>query len=508
MNQNNNDLIFGKDNTQNVVALEQEDGIVKLFIQDETTGEIFIDEKPSKYWILCDERPKGRDWIRLKGNLDYHWGRQFSTREDFIKGVNYLRAYNTYSIWDKNEACMVNKGITLFKGLKHNQLSVLSFDLETTGIEHNNASKILIIANTFRDSFGNITRKMFTYDSYNSQAEMLQDWFQWVLDVDPTVICGHNILTFDLPYVQYICKREQILFRMGRNASPVMFNTKESRFRKDGSQFIHYRKVSIYGRQIVDTFFLAIKSDIQRKYESYGLKQIVKQEGMEDPDRQHYDASKIRDNYIIPEEWNKIKKYAEHDGDDSLKLYEKLSAPYFYMCQTLPKTFQQIIESATGSPLNGLLVRSYLQIGHSIPKQTESSEYEGAISFGVPGIYRNAYKQDVAALYPSIMRLKKVHCSIKDPKGNFTKVVDYFTTERLESKKKANETGDKYWRDLEQTQKIVANSLYGMLGAPGLNFNYPEGASLITKTGREILQTAIKFATSKDYTEWIQKDEI
>ena len=42
-----------------------------------------------------------------------------------------------------------------------------------------------------------------------------------------------------------------------------------------------------------------------------------------------------------------------------------------------------------------------------------------------------------------------------------------------------------------QSQKIVINSAYGLLGAQGLNFNSPDNAALVTKGGREILQNGI-----------------
>ncbi len=58
-------------------------------------------------------------------------------------------------------------------------------------------------------------------------------------------------------------------------------------------------------------------------------------------------------------------------------------------------------------------------------------------------------------------------------------------------------TNIKFHDDMQAALKILANSYYGFLGAPGLNYNYPQGAALITQKGREILSKAIKWASNK-----------
>jgi len=63
-----------------------------------------------------------------------------------------------------------------------------------------------------------------------------------------------------------------------------------------------------------------------------------------------------------------------------------MSPAIFYFTQLIPKSFQSVVESASGAQLNSLMVRSYMQQGHSIPKATEGADFEGAISFGIPGI--------------------------------------------------------------------------------------------------------------------------
>lgn len=482
-------LIYGKDQRERIVSLEVDESSCELFIEDKD-GTIRSEFIGNKYWILSP-KPLKNKWIKLDGNLHYQYGQQYDTRHEFFMAKNFFKTEDIFSISDAKEALMVKDGITYYKGMDFKEVSVLSFDIETTGLEHNNSSKVLLISNTFR-KHGKLQRKLFAFDEYETDADMFNDWCDWVKEINPSIMLGHNIFTYDFPYLAFCADRAGTSLSLGRDDSDIKFNNYESKFRKDGSQFYHYKKVKVYGRELVDTMFLSIKYDVGRKYESYGLKNIIKQEGLEIKDRQFYDASKIRTNYKNPEEWKKIKAYAEHDADDALALYDLMGAPFFYMAQSIAKPYQMIGESATGSQINSMMTRAYLQDKHSVPKADESVEYEGAISLGNPGIYSNVFKLDVASLYPSIMIQYEVYDKDKDPKAYFLKLVNTFTERRLHHKKLAKES--KYDDDMQGALKILINSAYGFLGSSGLLFNSPKNAAFITEKGREILTEAINWS--------------
>lgn len=487
-----NKLIFGKSNLNAIVGLEVNDGHVEIFTQDQD-GNIISEFKETRYWLLSSS-VLGSGAIRLNGDLHYKYGYQFEDRKDWSRTRAIWKEKDIFSIYNPEEACMVKDGYSFFQGLKHKDVSILSFDIETNGVQLNSDSKTILISNTFRDSKGIITKKLFSYDEYETQQDMINYWCDWVRLLNPSILAGHNVLGFDLPFLNH-CSSHGL--KLGRDDSYLKFDDYESRFRKDGSQFIHYKKAKIYGRTVLDTMFLSIKYDVGRKYESYGLKNIIKQEGLEKKDRVFYDASTIRFNYNKPEEMKKIKAYAIDDADDALALYDLMSPPFFYMAQSIPKTFEEVMLGATGSQINSIMMRAYLQDKHSIPKADEAVPYEGAISFGNTGIYNNVHKVDVASLYPSIMIEYEVCDEEKDPKRYFLELVKTFTSKRLEYKKKAKE--DKYYDDLQGAYKIFINSCYGFLGTSGLSFNCPSAAAYITTTGRQILQTSIDWAKSKKY---------
>lgn len=493
---NETSLIYGKDETAGVVSIEVDNDEAVLFVQDQTTGSVFEVTYENFYWILASKGLEG--FQRLDGNLHYNHVRLLRDRESFNKLKRaYQQEHNTFHVNDAKESFMLFSGVTYYKGLQHRQVSTLAFDIETVGLEMNADSRILIISNTYRDAFGNVERKLFAYDEFEDAKTMLDAWCDWVQEKDPSIMLGHNIYNYDLPYIAHcasLCGSDLLL---GRKRKPIQFNPYTSKFRKDGSQFYEYRKCFIYGREIVDTMFLALKYDVGRKYESYGLKAIIKHEGLEVEGRQFYDAGQIRYKFEDKAEWEKIKKYAEHDGDDALALYDLMSPPFFYMTQSVPKSFQEVNTSASGSQINSVMMRAYLQDGHSIPYPSQSEPFEGAISLGNPGIYRNVMKVDVASLYPSIMIQYQVCDERKDPRRYFSQLVETFTKRRLEHKKLAKV--DKYHDDMQGAFKIFINSCYGFLGATGLCFNSPKNAAFVTRTGREVLNHSINWAESKGF---------
>lgn len=484
-------LIFGKNDKEGIVSIEVNDSNAEIFYENKPTEVV-----SNRFWILANEQLPG--FIKLKGDLHYKYGRQFNERSEFLKFRTYNRGKDIYSIFDAKEALMIKDGYTYFKGIKLEDVSVLSFDIETIGMNRDNDSKVLLISNTFKKN-GKTIKKLFAYDQYASQGEFLEAWCSWVVEQNPSVLCGHNVFSFDLDYLNHVAEREGVTLNLGRNGEPIRFDTYESKFRKDQTQDYMYKKAHIYGREIVDTLFLSIKYDTAtKKYESYGLKQIIKQEGLESKDRVFYDAQQIRFNYKNPIEWEKIKKYCEDDSDDALALYFLMAPSMFYTTQSVPKSYQNVICTATGSQINSMMVRSYLQTGYSIPKATMAKEYEGAISIGNPGIYNNVKKIDVSSLYPSIILQYEIFDKDKDPQANFLKIVQTLTKQRLEHKKLAKT--DKYYDDRQQSEKIMINSAYGFLGTTGLHFNNPIKAAEVTRIGQEILKKSIEWSEKKGYT--------
>lgn len=501
-----NKLIYGKNPLERIVSIEISDDTATIF-RELADGSLDIQKHPNRFWIL-GTKPFGPGWVKLEGEQDFKYGKQFKEYKEWAEAKKSFPYKETYSISNVVEQFQVKDGFTYYKGCKHNEISILSFDIETTGLDQNADSKIILISNTFR-RLGKIQRRLFSYEDYENCADMIDDWAQWVRDMDPSILCGHNIYAYDLPYLQFCySKYNEGNIKLGRLDKPIYFNKFESKYRVDGSRDLHYQKCQVYGRELVDTMFLAYKYDsVEKKYESYGLKKIIAQEGLEKANRTFYDAGAIRHNYTNPEELEKIKKYAEEDGDDALALYDLMVAPTFYLTQSIPKPFQLVVESATGSQINSLLVRSYLQDRHSVAKadNLEEEKVEGGISFAVPGIYNNVFKIDIKSCYPSQILRFKLYEERKDPKAYYYHLVEHFTLQRFEYKKQMVATGDNYWKNLDAMAKIFINSSYGVANTSGLNYNSANIARKITMESRAIIDMSLRWASGFGYNHWASR---
>lgn len=511
----NESLIFGVDKTERIVSVEAVNDKLIIF-KEELDGKVTETSIPNDFWFITHDVLSSKQ-MELEGKQFYKYLATFPTfqeKEDAKRKVlkSGYDKEKIYGIYDKKEQSLIRQGMTYFKGMKSpKEVSVLSFDIETDGLNKTQDSTVYIITNTYR-KLDKVIKKTFTLDKFKSQADMLNAWCKWVREVNPSLMIGHNIYMYDLSYLQHVATLNDIELKLGRDNSPITFSNYVSKFRKDGSQEYDYNKCYIFGREIVDTFFTSVQYDIARNFESYGLKSIVRQLGMEKADRSFIDAGKIRkyfeNRHEDPEMWDKTVSYAEEDSDDSLKLFDLMIPAKFLLTQSVSKSFQEMCTSATGSQINNMMVRAYLQDGHSIAKADLPIPFQGAISVGFPGFYNNVVRWDAAGLYPSIMRQYKLYNKQKDPKKYFIYMVEYFTLERFKNKELAKKTGEQYYKDLEQTMKIGVNSMYGFLGAKGLSYNYPEGAAFVTRKGRELLERMIYWASGKTLEELNPKPEI
>jgi len=490
-NQKMNKLVFGRDPTPGIVNVTLKDD--KVFLYKET-GEIEVfDYSP---WVLSPNKVKSTS-ERLRG--DQYW--KYITPTTCEKFHNLQKKFQR-DLWlprNIEECALLDLGMTYYKDMKVEDVSILSFDIETSGLKMDHTSEVYLISNTFRRG-GTTTKKLFSIDDYSNQQEMIIDWTDWVRKTDPSIITGHNILSYDLPYLANISQ-----LKLGRDGSEIEFSENVSKFRKDSSQRYDYNNARIAGREIIDTFFLSIKYDIAREFPSYGLKPIIRHLGLEKKDRTFIDAGKIRHYRKDPIMWAKVKAYAEDDSEDALKLFDLMVPAYFYLAQTVPMTLQQIINTATGSQINSFLVRSYLQDGYSIAQADRITQHlEGGISFGVPGLYKNMLKIDLKSAYPSQVLRFKLYDKHKDPNAHFYEMVKYFTLERFELKKQYKETKLQYFKDRESTAKVFINSAYGICSTNYLNYNSPPLAAKITFETREMIDMSLKWASGKDKHYWIK----
>lgn len=489
-------LLYGKDLTERVVSIEIEDTDVVVY-QEDISGKILKHKRPYQSFLLAATK-LDFGFEPLDGSLHFKFMKECSQSSQYKNiRANYRDAWGMMT---ERESYLVLTGMTYYKNMIFEDVSVLSFDIETIGLLSEEKKEVLAISSVFRKK-GIIEKKVFSLDEFETEDKMIESWVEWVNEKDPSVITGYNIYVFDLPYLSESMAKFNKTIDLGRNGSSMWFRNEEynpEKFKPDNSQYIEFYPAFIYGREIVDGYFLAKKHDVGKNYPNYKLKNVIEYEGLIQEGRQFYEADKIRDNWKIDSEREKIKKYCIDDAIDALAVYDLCAPAFFYNAPFVPRPFHEIVNKSTGSQVNNILLRAYLSEGSSIPRAHYNTDFEGAISFGNTGVYKNILKVDVESMYPSIIRHYKIYDDEKDPEAYLLQIVEFFTVERLKNKDKARRLNDKHFASLEQSQKLMINSIFGMLGTKGLLFNSPEKASNITYHGRKILKKAIKWAEDKE----------
>lgn len=445
--------------------------------------------------FILTNKPTFPGGLELDGGLHFGYAKIFNSMKEYSESMRMVEYREVFTIRDPYKSLMVANGMRMFRGVEFGDLTVLSFDIETTGLDpFASDAKVLLISNTWRER-GEIRHKLFAYDEFSSDCDMIQAWCDWVRTINPHIICGHNIYSFDIPY----------LYARGGTLGlgvdgPLEFEYGEKKFRLDQGRFLTFKMPNIPGRSCIDTLLLAYKGDTGKKLDSYGLKPIIKQLKLEKPGRVFYDGGQIRLKYRDPQEWVKIKAYAEADAWDGLEVLDYFLPPFFYLTQFIPMSLQNICISASGAQINTMLISYYLCNNHSIPQASKKRKYQGAISLGNPGIYTNVISLDVASLYPSIILQFDVCDRHKDPLHAVFNLTKQLREDRLKYKKLGQETGKKSYKDLDGSLKILINSIYGMLGTEGINFNSMDCADGVTAFGRLILRHGMAFCRgeSKD----------
>ena len=487
------DLIYGKDKTKKItyVGYDDTDGCIKLQTKDGESS-----QKYEPYLITFNQLHRGKVG-ELYGDLPLNNFAKFEDKGEWYRPRREMQ-YGTYFGPRRfEEQYMVKEGVTCFKDMDYSELSIMAFDIETTTLNpSDDKARILLITMSYRPTNGKKTiNRVYNIEDFADEERLIAAWEADVQKYDPDVLAGHNIFGFDLPY---IAKRAGRALMLGRASKSLEFEHYKRKFRKDGSQFYEYSNVLCFGRNIIDTFFLSIKYDVGRKYPNYKLKDIIKYEGLARKGRQYYEAVNLGEKWLIVSERAKIIEYAKDDAEEVIKLLDLMLPQYFYYTRSVPMNLQEVILTNSGKQIDYMMCRAYLQEKHSLPVATKREEFQGAISFGNPGLYKHVNKVDVASLYPSIMLSYKIGLETKDPKNYFHQILDGLTKERLANKAKAKETGERHYDDIQQAQKIIINSAYGFMGATGLLFNNPKNAAEVTKRGREILKRGIDWAEKKN----------
>jgi DNA polymerase I len=479
-------VLFGKDPTPHIVAVEPVNNHIRLFIRE--GAQLRTVEEPFRPWLLSDMQMRldGVHWQELKGELQ---GRRMlkylavcDDREAFENLRRALRdehreiiAYGSFA-----RQYLMLSGKTLFKGMTFADLHRVQIDIETSTLTPDQqGAQILMIA--LSDTRG--------YEAIldGDEKQMIEQLVERIQALDPDVIEGHNLFGFDLPYLAARAQALGVPLRLGRDRSELRFGSPRQCI--IGANSRTFTPAFAHGRHLIDTYLAVQRFDIGRgDLESYGLKEVAQQLGIAAPDRIYLEREQIPDLWRTNPET--VRRYCLQDVHETRRLAELTLPTEFYQCQMLPDTLQNLATIGTGEKANLLFLRAYLAEGYAVPAPQEAREYPGGYTeVRQVGLIPRIVKADVESLYPSVMLRYGIKPSA-DHLNVFLPTLERLRRLRLEAKaraKQAQGAESAYWDGLQNSFKILVNSYYGYLGAP-FHFNDYDAAEQVTLTGQELVK--------------------
>lgn len=445
-----------------------------------------------------------RHWTNLKNAILE--GARRDGRD--ARSLNDLHEYYALGL---TEQYLIATGRTCFRGLEYRDLVRLQFDLETTGFC---ASEGRIILIAVRDSTG--FEALLEPPRPQDEAQAIRDLVRIIIELDPDVIENHNLVGFDLPFLEGRANALGIRLEMGRalgaqsgtNALGAQSGTNaigaRSGTRAPAPTLLQREgrndKFSVPGRELIDTLDAVWRHDfVTRELPSHRLKDVAKHFGLAARDRVYIAGAEIAQEYERHPE--RVRAYALEDVREVDRLSARLLPASFALTRLAPRRYERVSSAgmATGI-LEPMLVRAYHRAGRALPRSTnaylETPHEGGALFLFAQGLARRVVKADIASLYPSIMRAYRIGPAC-DELGVLVELVDELTRQRLEHKaaaKRLPRDDPEFARhDANQAaMKLIINSAYGYLAAGQMAlFADRLAADRITATGRKILQTVI-----------------
>lgn len=499
-----NQVLFGSDATAGIVAAELAGRFIRLFVRT-PDGVIFHDEPFHPFIIVVDPAlfegfGAPVTFAPLHGPGEFRFLARFRDWHACLEAREFLakRSGLTPSapgapylyLSDPVHQHLLMTGKTLFKGMEFPQLKRLALDIETfcaEGFEFSNPEReedrIISIAVMTADGYQEV---LFGRDL--GEAEMLERLSAIIREQDPDVIEGHNIFRFDLEYIRVRAARHGVRLRWGRDGSEP--RVRPSRF-TIAERSIDYPRWDVYGRHIIDTYFLLQIYDVSsRELESYGLKAAAIHFGLAAPDRVYLAGDDIGRVYL--NDPAALIRYNLDDVRETLALAQLLAYPYVLQTRIFPYSYQNCVIRGNATKINALLLREYLRQGAAIPRGGGDGSFEGGynevLEYGVVGPVVHC---DVASLYPSLLLAYNLQPG-RDSLGLFLPLLRALRDFRLAAKQRAGSEADPrrrdYYQALQQTFKVLINSFYGYLGTTLHNFSDPRLAGEVTRLGRETIQ--------------------
>ena len=319
--------------------------------------------------------------------------------------------------------------------------------------------------------------------------------------LDPDLLCGWNIIDYDLPFLQARCDELELAFAIGRGGGMLRLAETAGRW-----------NAHVPGRVVVDGI-PALKGSFF-DFENFRLETVahaVLGEGkaltFERVDKQAEIDRLFRENK------EKLAAYNLRDAELVNAIFDETGLVDLLVSRSLVSGMLLDRLGRSVAAFDHFFLPRLHRKGFVAPDrdavEAGDSLPGGLVLPSQPGLYEHVAILDFRSLYPSIIRTFKI-CpyawlmSEKDPVRTPTGAVfsatehilpDYIE-ELMAARARAKAEGHP---ELAQAVKILMNSFYGVMGAPSCRFYNPVLPVGITATGQWVLRTAREHLEQQGY---------
>ncbi len=383
-------------------------------------------------------------------------------------------------------------------------LSVVSLDIETSITRHVVIS-IAVHGDAVRKVFmlGEQQETALDYVEFVEDEKLLiQAFLKWFIKLDPDLVIGWNLVGFDLKYLQDRCDALGIEFNPGRGGAQVKWRILER-----GQKRIY---AVVPGRVALDGIELLRTATYN--FESFSLENVSREllgrgKLVHDVESRALEIEEMHDN-----DKDQLARYNLEDCALVMDIFNHTGLIDFAIQRARLTGLEMDRQGGSVAAFDYLYLPRLHRAGYVAPVVDEDSVVHspgGYVLDSRPGIYDNLVVLDFKSLYPSIIRTFHV-----DPlamiaedtdripgfiDASFSKshyILPRIIEELWRARDRAKEQGDE---SSSRAIKIIMNSFYGVLGAPGCRFFDPRLASSITMRGHEILQRTRDLIEMKGY---------
>ena len=327
--------------------------------------------------------------------------------------------------------------------------------------------------------------------SHASEAALLDALRARIVELDPDVILGWNVVDFDLRVLAARCQALGSPPDFGRAPGAIGF--------QEDRGFTRQTRALVPGRMVLDGIALVRDALRLEDYRLETVAQAVLGRGKL-LDREAPDAAMEIDR-LWREDPEGLVAYNREDARLALEILEREGLLALTVERSLLSGMQLDRVGASIASFDLLYLPELRRRGVVAP--SVDSERHGALVHGgallepVPGLHRNVAVFDFKSLYPSLIRTfhldplahaRPGEDPIAAPNGArfgraaaiLPALIDRFLSARAEARAR----GD---RHADQAIKIMLNALFGVLGASACRFFDPAVANAITGFGQQTL---------------------